>query len=197
MRIFLTALMLLWVGSAFAAEAPTEHATFAGGCFWCQQAEFEGTPGVVSVTAGYTGGQVKNPTYEQVGSGETGHAESIDIVYDPAKVTYEKLLSIYWSNIDPTDAGGQFYDRGTQYRTAIFYHDDEQKQLAEASKVKVQAKLKADIPTQIVAASEFYPAEDYHQDYYKKNPMRFMMYEKGSGREEKLKDVKAKLDSPG
>ncbi len=143
----------------------TERAVFAGGCFWCMQAEFEQAAGVVSVKAGYTGGTAKNPTYEQVSSGATGHAEAIEVVYDPAKLPYDKLLDIYWSNVDPTDAGGQLYDRGTQYRTAIFYVSDEQRTLAEASKQKVQAKLKKTIATEIVAASEFYPAEDYHQDY--------------------------------
>ena len=153
------------------------------------QAEFAGTEGVLKVTSGYTGGTVKNPTYEQVSSGTTGHAEAIEVQYDPTKVSYEKLLDIYWGNVDPTDAGGQFYDRGTQYRTEIFYLDDEQKKLAEASKEKAKVKLKTEIYTKITAASEFYPAEDYHQDYYKKNPARFHAYEQGSGREEKLKQV--------
>ncbi len=170
-------------------QGNNDRAIFAGGCFWCSQAEFEGTEGVVSVTAGYTGGKVKNPSYEQVSSGATGHAESIEVVYDPKKVTYEKLLSIYWSNIDPTDAGGQFYDRGTQYRTAIFYFTDEQKKLAEASKEKAKAKLHSAIATEIVPATEFYPAEDYHQDFYKKNPTRYYSYKNGSGREEKLKTL--------
>ena len=167
----------------------TERAIFAGGCFWCTQAEFEGTEGVISVTSGYTGGQVKNPSYEQVSSGTTGHAEAIEVVYDPAKVTYEKLLGIYWGNIDPTDAGGQFYDRGDQYRTAIFYTTEEQRKLAEASKQRVQEKLKMPIPTAIVAATEFYPAEEYHQHYSRKNPLRYNAYKLGSGRSARLKEI--------
>lgn len=188
-KFMIAALASLCVWQADASAMETQKAIFAGGCFWCQQAEFEGTDGVVSVTSGYTGGTVKNPTYEQVSGGHTGHAEAIEVVYDPAKVSYAKLLDIYWGNVDPTDAGGQFYDRGTQYRTAIFYVNDEQRKLAEASKVKIQAKLKQPISTEITAASEFYPAEDYHQGYYKKNPSRYNAYEKGSGREEKLKAI--------
>src|SRR5437660_176169 len=135
MKYFLRALIVFFIaltGGAFAMEPThtTQDAIFAGGCFWCMQAEFEGTEGVISVTSGYTGGHVKNPTYEQVSSGETGHAESIKVVYDPAKISYEKLLQIYWGNVDPTDAGGQFYDRGSQYRTGIFYTSEEQHTLA-------------------------------------------------------------------
>jgi len=170
-------------------NARAQRAIFAGGCFWCMQAEFEGTEGVASVTSGYTGGSVKNPTYEQVSGGTTGHAEAIEVVYNPAKVAYVKLLDIYWGDIDPTDAGGQFYDRGSQYRTAIFYTTEEQHRLAESSKQKMQEKLKKPIATEIVPAAEFYPAEDYHQDYYKKNPIRYNAYKMGSGREEKLKEI--------
>lgn len=167
----------------------TARAIFAGGCFWCMQAEFEQAPGVISVTAGYTGGTIKNPTYEEVSSGATGHAEAIEVVYDPAKIAYVTLLDIFWSNIDPMDAGGQLHDRGTQYRTAIFYTTDDQRILAETSKQKVEDKLKKPIATEISKADEFYPAEDYHQDYYKKNPIRFKAYELGSGREEHLKEI--------
>lgn len=167
----------------------TEHAIFAGGCFWCVQPVFDKIEGVKSVRAGYIGGQVKNPTYEQVSAGTTGHFEAADVEYDPGKVSYEKLLEAFWPNIDPTDGGGQFYDRGSQYHTAIFYVNDEQKKLAEASKEKVAKQLGKPIATKIMAASEFYPAEDYHQDYYKKNPIRYNAYKKGSGREETLKDV--------
>lgn len=174
---------------AFAMEPKTERAIFAGGCFWCMEAEFEGTKGVIAVTSGYTGGTVKDPTYEQVGSGTTGHAEAIEVVYDPAQVSYEQLLAIYWGNIDPTDAGGQFYDRGTQYRTAIFYTTEAQKKAAEASLARQKEKLKVNLATQIVPASAFYKAEEYHQDYAKKNPLRYNAYKMGSGRTQKLKDV--------
>jgi methionine-S-sulfoxide reductase len=188
--LFCLALLLLPLRLHAAVEKPaTEKAIFAGGCFWCMQSEFSGTEGVVSVTSGYTGGTVKNPTYEQVSSGMTGHAESIEVVYDPAKVTYEKLLKIYWGNIDPTDQGGQFADRGTQYRTAIFYTTDAQRQQAEASKKQVEEKLKATIYTEITKASEFYPAEEYHQDYAKKNPVHYNAYKYGSGRVSRLKEL--------
>lgn len=163
------------------------HAIFAGGCFWCMQAEFEGTEGVVSVTSGYTGGSVKNPTYEQVSSGTTGHAEAIDIIYDPMKVSYDKLLDIYWDNTDPLDKGGQFADRGTQYRTGIFYADEEQKKLALASKAKIEKQLGQPVVTEITAASEFYPAEEYHQHYSQKNPVHYNAYKYGSGRVGRLK----------
>ncbi len=167
----------------------TAKAIFAGGCFWCMQAEFEQAPGVISVTAGYTGGSLQNPNYEQVSLGVTGHAEAIQVIYDPVKTAYIKLLEIYWGNIDPTDAGGQLHDRGTQYRTAIFYVSEDQRLLAEESKQRMEKKLKKPIVTEIVAASEFYPAEEYHQDYYKKNPVHFKAYELGSGRTEHLKEI--------
>ncbi len=167
----------------------TQRAIFAGGCFWCTQAEFSSTDGVISVTSGYTGGHVPNPTYEQVVSKKTGHAEAVEVVYDPAKVSYEKLLDIYWSNIDPTDAGGQFADRGDSYRTVIFYTTDEQKSQAEASREAVGQKLGHTIATKIEKAGEFYPAEDYHQDYHRKNPLRYNAYKYGSGRVDKLEKL--------
>jgi len=167
----------------------TQSAIFAGGCFWCMQAEFEGTEGVVSVTSGYTGGSVANPTYEQVSSGTTGHAEAIEVVYDPAKVTYEKLLQIYWGNVDPTDKGGQFADRGTQYRTGIFYRDETQHALADASKKTIEAKLKQPVYTEITKAGPFYPAETYHQHYSQKNPIHYNAYKYGSGRVSRLKEL--------
>lgn len=172
-----------------AETSSTQRAIFAGGCFWCTEAEFTGTEGVISVTSGYTGGHVANPTYEQVTSKKTGHAEAVEVVYDPAKVTYEKLLDIYWSNIDPTDAGGQFHDRGDSYRTAIFYTTEEQKQLAEASRNAAAKKLGTSIATKIEKAGVFYPAEDYHQDFHTKNPMRYNSYKYGSGRVEKLEKL--------
>jgi peptide methionine sulfoxide reductase msrA/msrB len=166
------------------AMAETKLATFAGGCFWCMTPPFENLPGVSKVVSGYTGGSDKTPTYEEVSSGETGHAEAVQVSFDPARISYEKLLEVFWRNIDPTTENAQFADRGTQYRTAIFYHDPEQKKLAEASKEALakSGKFKSPIVTEIVAASAFYPAEDYHQDYHKKNPLRYNSYKVGSGR---------------
>jgi peptide-methionine (S)-S-oxide reductase len=164
-------------------------ATFGGGCFWCMEPPFDKLVGVVSTTSGYTGGHVRNPTYEQVSGGGTGHAEVVEVVYDPAKIGYDRLLEVFWHNVDPLDAGGQFCDRGDQYRTAIFYHSEEQKRLAEASLQKVQAKLPQRIVTPIVPASEFYPAEEYHQDYYTKNPLRYNFYRWRCGRDERLEAV--------
>ena len=163
-------------------------ATFAGGCFWCMQPPFDKTPGVISTTAGYTGGTKINPTYEEVSDGGTGHAELVQVTYDPSKVTYQQLLDIYWHNVDPLDTGGQFCDRGNQYRTAIFYHGEEQQKLAEASKQALIDSKRFDQPiaTEIVAAGPFYPAEDYHQEYYKKNPVRYKFYRWNCGRDQRL-----------
>ena len=175
-----------------ASPAPgLAHATFAGGCFWCMEGPFDRLPGVVSTTSGYTGGSVKRPSYEQVSSGTTGHAEAVDVVYDPAKVTYAQLLDVFWRNVDPVDGGGQFCDRGNQYRTEIFFHDAEQQRLAEESKQALAAsgKLKKKIVTPIVPAGEFYPAEDYHQDYYVKNPLRYKYYRFNCGRDDRLKEL--------
>ncbi len=159
-------------------------ATFAGGCFWCSEADFEKLPGVVEVISGYTGGRVPNPTYEEVSAGRTGHVEAVQVLYDPQKVTYRDLLEVFWRHIDPTDAGGQFADRGSQYRTAVFYHDEEQRRLAEESKKALAAsgRFRRPIVTEILPAKEFYPAEDYHQDYFRKNPLHYGMYREGSGR---------------
>jgi peptide-methionine (S)-S-oxide reductase len=189
-----TALALLPViaGVAGGAEGrPLEKATFAGGCFWCMEPAFDHVPGVVSVTVGYTGGTKKDPTYEEVSSGTTGHAESIEVVYDPVKVSYEKLLDIFWHNIDPTVKDRQFCDVGRQYRSAIFYHNEQQKRLAESSKEALEAskRFKGPIYTEIVPASTFYPAEDYHQEYYKKNPVRYKFYRWNCGRDERLKEL--------
>jgi peptide methionine sulfoxide reductase msrA/msrB len=166
-------------------------ATFAGGCFWCVESDFEKVHGVVEVISGYTGGQKKNPTYKEVSSGGTGHVEAVQVLYDPAKVTYGDLLDIFWKHVDPTDANGQFVDRGPQYRTVIFYHDDDQKRLAEESKGELAKSGRFDRPivTEIVKFSEFYEAEDYHQDYYKKNPIRYKYYRFGSGRDKFLRTV--------
>jgi peptide-methionine (S)-S-oxide reductase len=173
-----------------AAAAPKQaKATFAGGCFWCMVPPFEKLSGVISVVSGYTGGQKLNPTYEEVSSGSTGHAESIEVTYDPSKISYEKLLDVYWHNVDPTQANGQFCDIGNQYRTAIFYHDETQHRLAEASKAQVEKTLKTKVVTQIVPATQFYPAEEYHQDFYKKSPIRYNSYRMGCGRDGRLEEI--------
>ncbi len=166
-------------------------ATFAGGCFWCTEADFEKVPGVVKVVSGYTGGKKENPTYEEVSAGTTGHVEAVQVFYDPAKVTYEELLDSFWRHIDPTDPGGQFVDRGSQYRSVIFYHDDEQRKSAEKSKREVSnsGKFNKPIVTEIIKLTKFYEAEEYHQDYYKKNPLRYKYYRYGSGRDPFLKKV--------
>ncbi len=164
-------------------------ATFAGGCFWCMEGPFDKLNGVVSTTSGYTGGTRKNPTYEEVSSGGTGHAESVQVVYDPAKVSYEKLLEVFWHNVDPLAKNRQFCDLGTQYRSAIFVQDANQKRLAEASKAEVQKRFKQPLATEIVQASAFYPAEGYHQDFYKKNPLRYKFYRSGCGRDARLEEL--------
>jgi peptide-methionine (S)-S-oxide reductase len=171
------------------AKPAKAHATFAGGCFWCMEPPFEKIPGVFSVTSGYTGGQKKNPSYEEVSAGVTGHAESVDIVYDPAKVTYAQLLEIFWHNIDPFTADAQFCDHGTQYRSAIFYHDDEERRLAEETKKQVQERFHRTVVTQVVAATQFYPAEEYHQDFYLHNPQRYHSYRAGCGRDRRLQEI--------
>lgn len=173
------------------AETNLENATFAGGCFWCMEHPFDEIPGVVSVTSGYTGGQKRNPTYKEVSAGGTGHAESVQVVYDPAKVTYEKLLNVFWHNIDPTAKDRQFCDTGHQYRSAIFYHNEEQHRLALQSKALLEKNktFKEPIVTEIVQAAEFYPAEDYHQHYYKKNPIRYKFYRTNCGRDKRLKEL--------
>jgi len=166
-------------------------ATFAGGCFWCMEPPYDALPGVISTTSGYMGGTQKNPSYEEVSSGTTGHAEVVQVVYDPKKVTYEKLLEVFWKNVDPTVRDRQFCDIGSQYRTAIFYHTDEQRRLAEVSKAMLaKAKpFKDDIVTPVVPAGEFWRAEDYHQDFYVKNPVRYKFYRTGCGRDARLKQL--------
>lgn len=168
-----------------------ETATFAGGCFWCMQGPFDALSGVVSTRVGYTGGATEQPTYEEVSSGATGHAEAIEVLYDPSKASYEQLLEVFWRNIDPTDPKGQFADHGSQYRTAIFYHTPSQQRAAEASKAALEAsgKFAKPIVTQIVPASAFYPAEDGHQKYYQKNSFRYTVYKEGSGRAAFLKKM--------
>ena len=172
-------------------ETVTAKAIFAGGCFWCMEPPFEKLDGVHAVVSGYIGGHKENPTYQEVSSGSTGHTEAVEISYDPAKVSYQKLLEVFWMNVDPTDAGGQFVDRGSQYRTGIYFLNDEQRQLAEASKDRLDKSghFERPIVTEIVAATEFYPAEDYHQDYYKVCPIRYKSYRSNSGRDQFINRV--------
>lgn len=195
-RIILGALA---VGVALGAAQPsvaagteeTEYATFAGGCFWCIEADFEKVDGVLTVTSGYTGGHVSNPTYEQVSAGGTGHTEAIRVVYDPDVVTYEELLEVFWHNIDPTVADRQFCDIGDQYRSGIFVHDEEQRRAAERSRAELERTkpFREPIVTEITSATSFYPAEAYHQDYSKRNPLRYSYYRKGCGRDRRLKEL--------
>ena len=168
-----------------------EKATFAGGCFWCTESDFEKVDGVVEAISGYIGGSESDPTYEEVSAGVTGHAEAVEILFDPDKVTYRQLLEVFWRHIDPTDPGGQFVDRGSHYRSAIFYHDDQQKQQAEASKAELERSGRFDKPivTEIQKADTFYPAEEYHQDYYRNHPLRYRYYRYGSGRDQFLARV--------
>jgi peptide-methionine (S)-S-oxide reductase len=183
--------VVLGVSAAPPVQSPAGSAVaiFAGGCFWCVESDFDKVPGVLSTTSGYIGGTVANPTYEDVSSGGTGHAEAVKIVYDPKMVTYEKLLYVFWRNVDPLTKEAQFCDYGTQYRSAIFYLDDTQKQLAEASKAALQPRFKRPIVTEIVKAGPFYPAEAYHQDYYKTNPVRYKFYRYNCGRDARLDEV--------
>jgi peptide-methionine (S)-S-oxide reductase len=194
-RLLGVLIVVIAVGISATAQqkkpARIETATFAGGCFWCMVPPFEALPGVVSVTSGYTGGFKKNPTYEEVSAGKTGHAESIQIRYNPATITYSRLLEVFWHNIDPMTPNRQFCDWGSQYRSAIFYHDDTQKRLAEESKRELEQMpaFKGKIVTEIVPLKEFYRAEEYHQDFYKKNPTRYHEYRTGCGRDKRLKEL--------
>lgn len=165
------------------------EALFAGGCFWCMEGPFEALDGVVNVVSGYTDGDVVDPTYEQVSSGTTGHAEAVRVIYDPSRITYERLLEVYWHNVDPTDGGGQFCDRGNQYRTGVYVHNDEERRLAEASKVAAQANVEEPIVTPITDASPFYDAEEYHQNFYLTHPTRYRSYRNGCGRDRRLEQL--------
>jgi len=178
-------------GAAAAQPAVPERAvaTFAGGCFWCVESDFDHVPGVLETISGYTGGKVANPTYSQVSAGGTGHAESVEVVYDPRKVSFAQLLYYFWHHVDPTVKDQQFCDHGNQYRTAIFVHNDEERKLAEASKKKVEAELKKPIYTEIVQAGPFYKAEDYHQDFYLKNPTKYKFYRWNCGRDQRLEQI--------
>jgi peptide methionine sulfoxide reductase msrA/msrB len=178
-------------GSAMKEQQELETATLAGGCFWCVESDFEKTDGVVEVISGYSGGDEENPTYEAVSAGRTGHVEAIQVRYDPQKISYRQILDVFWRHVDPTDPGGQFVDRGSHYRTVIFYHDDEQKRLAEESKRALEnsGRFKGPIVTEITKFLKFYPAEDYHQDYYKTNSLRYKFYRLGSGRDQFIKET--------
>jgi len=195
-RSFIAACVLAAAISGASAQTKTAKAIFAGGCFWCVEADFDKVAGVISTTSGYINGTVKNPTYQQVSSGGTGHAEAVEVVYDPDKVSYAKLLDVFWRNIDPLVKDRQFCDSGDQYRTAIFYRTDEEKKLAEETKKQVEAKFAPrTVYTQIVKADTFYPAEDYHQDYYKKNEARYKFYRWNCGRDQRLEQLWGKPQS--
>lgn len=198
MRKPLFALVSVCLSAVALAQQPTPpapaglaKAIFAGGCFWCMEQPFDRLDGVVSTTSGYTGGKKVNPTYHEVSAGDTGHTEAVEIVFDPKKIGYEKLLETFWRNVDPTDKNGQFCDRGSQYRPGIFYLNDEQKKLAEASKavLEKQKPFRGSIVLEITPGSTFYAAEDYHQDYYKKNPIRYKFYRNGCGRDARLEQL--------
>ncbi len=191
--IFFTPLLalnlLLFAAPAMAGKIAT--ATFAGGCFWCMEQALDEVDGVLSTTSGYAGGSVKNPSYQQVSGGGTGHAEAVQITYDPDKVSYGELLTKFWHNIDPIVPNQQFCDGGSQYRSAIFYHDEAQREIAERSLAEIEKSkpFPGKVVTQIAALTEFYPAEGYHQDYYKKNPVRYKLYKYGCGRAQRLKQL--------
>ena len=205
--VLAVAVLAVTVGAGTPAQQPGQppnvndprfaRAIFAGGCFWCMEPPFDVLDGVVATISGYTGGQKKDPTYEEVSSGTTGHAESVMVLYDPAKVTYEKLVDVFWHNVDPFTANRQFCDSGSQYRSAIFYVDEEQHRIAEASKRALEAsgRFKQPIVTQIAPASAFYRAEDYNQDYYRKNPLQYKFYRFGCGRDRVLERIWGKTPS--
>lgn len=191
--VMLALIGLAGLGSGRAATATSElaTATFAGGCFWCMEPPYDELEGVVSTTSGYTGGRTVDPTYEEVSAGGTGHAEAVQVLYDPRKIGYAELLTVYWRNIDPTTPNRQFCDKGSQYRSAIFYHDEEQKRLAEASRDEIERTkpFAEPIVTEIAPARAFYPAESYHQDFYQKNPVRFKLYKFACGRDQRLAEL--------
>ena len=198
-RLFVSLWLALASTAAAVAQTPAPTAgpavaTFAGGCFWCVEADFDKVDGVLSTASGYTGGRVANPTYQDVSRGGTGHTEAVEIAYDPAKVNYEKLLDVFWHNHDPLAKNRQFCDRGEQYRAGIFYRTEEERRRAEASKAVHQARFKQAIQTEITAAGAFYKAEDYHQDYYLKNPVRYKFYRYNCGRDARLQELWGKKD---
>ena len=185
--------VLLALLAALPASAQPAKAVFAGGCFWCTESDLEKVPGVISVVSGYTGGQLRKPSYDQVSAGGTGHYESVEVTYDPKKVSYAQILDAFWHDIDPFDAGGQFCDKGDQYRSAIFYRDETQKAAAENSKRALERHFGRKIVTEILPAGPFYPAEAYHQGYAKKNPIRYHFYRFNCGRDQRLQAVWGKV----
>ncbi len=190
MRGMIAVLLLLTAIAGNARETPNiRTAIFAGGCFWCMEPPYDKLDGVLETTSGYSGGHVKNPSYGQVSAGGTGHAEVVQVKYDADKISYAELLQVFWRNVDPLDGGGQFCDRGDQYRSAIFYGNQEEKKLAQASKERVSAQLGKKVVTEIVPVSAFYPAERYHQDYYQRNPVRYKFYRYRCGRDQRLEEV--------
>ena len=193
MKFFLIIGLALLAGVSQAetegAETTTASAIFAGGCFWCMEPPYDKIDGVISTTSGYIGGKQRNPTYERVSQGRTGHTEAVEIVYDPNKVTYQELLDIFWINIDPFARNRQFCDRGPMYRSGIFYLNEEQEALANASKEKVVAQFEDEVHTEVTEATTFWPAEEYHQDYYLKNPVRYNYYRYSCGRDRRLKEI--------
>jgi peptide-methionine (S)-S-oxide reductase len=192
MKACLAAAIFGFAGSAVAQDAPaagSESAVFAGGCFWCVEEAFDAVPGVTATTSGYTGGTVENPTYEQVSSDGTGHFEAVEVEYDPAKVTYEQLLDVFWRNIDPFDPNGQFCDKGDSYKSAVFVAADDEKQLAEASKQEIADQFKMPVATEILPEQAFYPAEDYHQNFHETSSARYKYYKWGCGRAQRLEEI--------
>ena len=187
--LLLTAVATLSLITYTAGAQQLERAIFAGGCFWCVESDFDKVPGVTATISGYTGGNTESPTYKEVTEGGTGHFEAVEITYDPTVVTYEALLNAFWHSVDPTDAGGQFCDRGQSYQTAVFVADEEQRSVAEASRNAAQEMLDVPIVTPILAAGQFYPAEGYHQNYYQENPLRYRYYRWGCGRDKRVKEV--------
>ena len=187
--VFSTALAVLVAAAAWAQDSARETAVFAGGCFWCVEEAFDKVPGVLATTSGYTGGRVENPTYQAVSAGDTGHYEAVEVEYDPAKVSYEELLDVFWKNVDPFDPIGQFCDKGESYKSAVFVADDEERRLAETTKKSVEERFNQPVATEILPEQAFYPAEDYHQDYYEKNPARYQYYKWGCGRAQRLEEI--------
>ena len=186
---FLTIMLMLCLSAGGAMAEEYKSAVFAGGCFWCLEKPFDELQGVIGTESGYTGGVVANPTYEQVSSGSTGHLEAVRVTYDPGKVSFEKLLSVFWRNIDPTDAGGQFCDRGPQYRSAVFFADAGEQDEAVRQKARLEKEKGMRVVTEILPRAEFFVAEEYHQDYYEKNPLRYHFYRQGCGRDQRLRQI--------
>ncbi len=188
-RVALALLLTVSAGLAESAAAQTESAIFAGGCFWCMEEAFDAVPGVAATTSGYTGGSVENPTYRQVTGGDTGHFEAVKVEYDPSKVDYDRLLQAFWRNVDPFDAAGQFCDKGSSYRSAVFVATDAERSAAEATKASVADRFKMPVATEVLAEQAFYPAEDYHQNYYQTNPAQYKYYKWGCGRAQRLEAI--------